>query len=215
MNRYWRELRTVIERHGGAVEKFMGDAVMAVFGIPRVQEDDALRAVRAAAEIRERLPAVAAEVGVALTFRTAVNTGLVLVGDGANLAIGDAINVAARLEQIAGSRARFCSAKRRCAWCATPCEVESLEPLVLKGKSEPVAGVSAGARRSGGVRALRAAWTCRWSVASVSWVWFARRGSVRSTSPGAICSRCWARPGWGSRGWSQSCLPSSATRPRC
>ena len=85
MNRYWREVRTVIERHGGTVEKFIGDAVMAVFGIPRVREDDALRAVRAAAEIRERLPAVAEEVGVALTFRTAVNTGLVLVGDGENL----------------------------------------------------------------------------------------------------------------------------------
>ena len=63
MNRYFRELRATIERHGGTVEKFVGDAVMAVFGIPRVREDDALRAVRAAAEIRERLPAVAEEAG--------------------------------------------------------------------------------------------------------------------------------------------------------
>ena len=59
MNRYFAEIRATIERHGGTVEKFIGDAVMAVFGIPRVHEDDALRAVRAAAEIRERLPAVA------------------------------------------------------------------------------------------------------------------------------------------------------------
>ena len=91
MNGYWRELRSVIERHGGTVDKFIGDAVMAVFGIPRVHQDDALRAVRAAAEIRERLPAVAEDVGVALSFRTAVNTGLVLVGEGENLAIGDAV----------------------------------------------------------------------------------------------------------------------------
>ena len=137
MNRYWRELRTVIERHGGAVEKFMGDAVMAVFGIPRVQEDDALRAVRAAAEIRDRLPAVAAEVGVTLTFRTAVNTGLVLVGDGANLVIGDAINVAARLEQIAAP-GEILLGEDTFLLVRDAVEVESLEPLVLKGKSEPV-----------------------------------------------------------------------------
>ena len=74
---------------------------MAVFGIPRVHEDDALRAVRAAAEIRARLPGVAAEVGVALRFRTGVNTGAVLMAEGENIAIGDAVNVAARLEQAA------------------------------------------------------------------------------------------------------------------
>ena len=55
MGRYFAEMRTIIERHGGTVEKFIGDAVMAVFGIPQLHEDDALRAVRAAAEIRERL----------------------------------------------------------------------------------------------------------------------------------------------------------------
>src|SRR5579864_291429 len=78
LSRYFAVMREVIERHGGTVEKFIGDVVMAVFGIPRVHEDDALRAVRAAAEIRERLPAVAQEVGVELRFRTGVNTGPVL-----------------------------------------------------------------------------------------------------------------------------------------
>jgi class 3 adenylate cyclase len=53
MSRYHRELRTILERHGGTVEKFVGDAAMAVFGLPQVHEDDALRAVRAAEEIRE------------------------------------------------------------------------------------------------------------------------------------------------------------------
>ena len=99
--KYFGELRSVIERHGGTVEKFRGDAVMALFGVPQVQEDDGLRAVRAAAEIRERLPAIADEIGVELRFRTGVNTGPVLMAEGENLAIGDAINVAARLEQAA------------------------------------------------------------------------------------------------------------------
>ena len=82
MRRYFDEIEAVVTRHGGTVEKFVGDAAMAVFGIPQVHEDDALRAVRAAAEIRERLPAVAAELGVELSFRTGVNTGEVVVGAG-------------------------------------------------------------------------------------------------------------------------------------
>src|ERR1700747_2064802 len=94
-------MSAVMERHGGTVEKFIGDAVMAVFGIPQVHEEDALRAVRAAAEIRARLPALDADVDVALRFRTGINTGPVLMGEGENLAIGDAVNIAARLEQAA------------------------------------------------------------------------------------------------------------------
>jgi len=118
LNRYFAEIRATIERHGGTVEKFIGDAVMAVFGIPQVHEDDALRAVRAAAEIRERLPAVADEVGVRLRFRTGVNTGPVLMGEGENLAIGDAVNVAARLEQAA-EPGRSSSVKQPWSWSAT------------------------------------------------------------------------------------------------
>ena len=137
MNRYFAEIRATIERHGGTVEKFIGDAVMAVFGIPRVQEDDALRAVRAAAEIRERLPAIAAEVGVELKFRTGVNTGAVLTGEGENLAIGDAINVAARLEQAAAPGEIVLGADTL-ALVRDAVEVQTLEPLSLKGKSEPV-----------------------------------------------------------------------------
>jgi class 3 adenylate cyclase/tetratricopeptide (TPR) repeat protein len=137
MNRYFEEMRATIERHGGTVEKFIGDAVMAVFGIPRVHEDDALRAVRAAAEIRERLPAVAAEVGVTLRFRTGVNTGTVLMGEGENLAIGDAVNVAARLEQAAQPGEIVLGADTLLQ-VRDAVEVEPLEPLALKGKSERV-----------------------------------------------------------------------------
>jgi class 3 adenylate cyclase len=137
MNRYFADIRATIERHGGTVEKFIGDAVMAVFGIPRVEEDDALRAVRAAAEIRDRLPAIAAEAGVALRFRTGVNTGPVLVGEGENLAIGDAVNVAARLEQAAAP-GEIVLGYETLRLVRDAVEVEELEPLALKGKSEPV-----------------------------------------------------------------------------
>ena len=137
MNRYFEELRATIERHGGTVEKFIGDAVMAVFGIPTVHEDDALRAIRAAAEIRDRLPTLAEEVGVALRFRTGINTGPVLTGQGEALAIGDAVNVAARLEQTAGEGEIVIGAETL-ALVRDAVEVEPLEPLALKGKSERV-----------------------------------------------------------------------------
>jgi class 3 adenylate cyclase/tetratricopeptide (TPR) repeat protein len=138
LNRYFAEIRAIIERHGGTVEKFIGDAVMAVFGIPRVQEDDALRAVRAAAEIRERLPAVASEVNVALRFRTGINTGHVLMGEGESIAIGDAINVAARLEQTA-EPGEIVIGEETLRLVRDAVEVAELGPLELKGKSEPVA----------------------------------------------------------------------------
>jgi class 3 adenylate cyclase len=133
-NRYFGELRAVIERHGGTVEKFSGDAVMAVFGIPRVHEDDALRAVRAAAEIRERLPVVAEEVGVALTFRTGLNTGVVLSAEAENVAIGDAVNVAARLEQAAAP-GEILLGEETLRLVRDAVQVQPLDPLVLKGKS--------------------------------------------------------------------------------
>ncbi len=137
MNRYFAEIRATIERHGGTVEKFIGDAVMAVFGIPRVHEDDALRAVRAAAEIRDRLPGVALDTGVALRFRTGINTGPVLMGEGENLAVGDAVNVAARLEQAA-EPGEIVLGVETLRLVRDAVEVEALQPLLLKGKSEPV-----------------------------------------------------------------------------
>src|SRR5438270_488229 len=137
MSRYFKEIRATIERHGGTVEKFIGDAVMAVFGIPRLHEDDALRAVRAAAEIRERLPAVGEAVGMALRFRTGVNTGMVFTGEGESLAVGDAVNVAARLEQAAEPGEILLGAETL-RLVADRIEAEALAPLSMKGKSEPV-----------------------------------------------------------------------------
>src|SRR2546429_3340501 len=88
-------MKAIVERHGGSVEKFIGDAVMAVFGVPVVHEDDALRACRAAVEMRDALP----ELGI--RGRIGVNTGEVVTGTEERLATGDAVNVAARLEQAA------------------------------------------------------------------------------------------------------------------
>src|SRR2546421_2390592 len=108
MNRYFAEMRQVLEDHGGRVEKYIGDAVMAVFGLPRLHEDDALRAVRAAHGMKQALERLNDELdrvwGVRLENRTGVNTGEVVAGDptaGQRLVVGDAVNVAARLEQAA------------------------------------------------------------------------------------------------------------------
>jgi class 3 adenylate cyclase len=132
MRRYFDDLRTIIERHGGTVEKFVGDAVMAVFGIPVSHEDDALRAVRAASEMR----AAIAEHG--LEARIGVNTGEVVVGgEGDTLVTGDAVNVAARLEQAAGSGEIFIGAETRLL-VRDAVLAEAVEPLVLKGKAGPV-----------------------------------------------------------------------------
>ena len=108
MSRYFETVAGVVTHHGGSVEKYIGDAVMAVFGIPALHEDDALRAVRAAAEVRGELGRLNAELetvwGVRLAVRTGVNTGEVIAGASSAenaLVTGDAVNVAARLEQVA------------------------------------------------------------------------------------------------------------------
>jgi class 3 adenylate cyclase/tetratricopeptide (TPR) repeat protein len=137
MRRYFDEIGAVIARHGGTVEKFVGDAAMAVFGIPRVREDDALRAVRAADEIRNALPVVASELGVELAFRTGVNTGEVMVGDGQTLATGDAVNVAARLEQAAAP-GEILIGEPTYRLVRDAVAVEPVEPLTVKGKAEPL-----------------------------------------------------------------------------
>ena len=121
--RYFDAMRVPIERHGGTVEKFIGDAVMAVFGVPQVHEDDAVRAVRAAADMREVLAALNTELdrehGVRLACRIGVNTGGVVAGQGDAVIVGDAVNVAARLEQAAAP-SEISSERRRTASCATP-----------------------------------------------------------------------------------------------
>lgn len=141
---YFETMRAVLERHGGLVEKYIGDAIMAVFGLPRMHEDDALRAVRAAAEMRAALPALndrlAARWGTRLANRTGVNTGEVVAGDpttGQRLATGDVVNVAARLEQAAPPMEVLLGPDTyQLVRDATL--VEAVPPLELKGKAEPM-----------------------------------------------------------------------------
>ena len=106
---YFADARRAIEHHGGTVEKFIGDAVMAVFGVPVAHEDDALRAMRAAVEMRAAVAALGEalerEQGLRLDLRIGLNTGEVYVADvsGAGLVTGNAVNLAKRLEQAAPS----------------------------------------------------------------------------------------------------------------
>ncbi len=133
MRRYFEDLRTILERHGGTVEKFVGDAVMAVFGIPTAHEDDALRAVRAASEMR------AAIAEHELQARIGINTGEVVVGgEGETLVTGDAVNVAARLEQ-ASPHGEILIGSETQLLVRDAVRVEPVEPLELKGKSQSVA----------------------------------------------------------------------------
>ena len=129
--RYFERMKAIVERHGGSVEKFIGDAVMAVFGVPVLHEDDALRAVRAAIEMRDALP----ELG--LQGRIGVMTGEVVTGTQERLATGDAVNVAARLEQAA-QPGEVLVGQSTLDLVRDSADVEPLEPLALKGKAEPV-----------------------------------------------------------------------------
>lgn len=144
MGRYFDEMKAVVEAHEGTVEKFIGDAVMAVFGIPVLHEDDALRAVRAAAEMLERLDSLNEELardwGVRIEVRTGVNTGEVVAGDTAGaqrLATGDAVNVAKRLEEAAPP-GEILIGEPTYRLVRDAVDVEAVEPLEFKGKSERV-----------------------------------------------------------------------------
>ncbi|HKV67532.1 MAG TPA: adenylate/guanylate cyclase domain-containing protein, partial [Gaiellales bacterium] len=144
MGRYFAVMSAAIERHGGTVEKFIGDAVMAVFGLPQAHEDDALRAVRAALDMRVGLDELNADLerhyGVTMANRTGVNTGEVVTDEAAGnqrLATGDAVNVAARLEQAAPAMETLLGALTH-ALVRDAVEAVPVEPLELKGKSERV-----------------------------------------------------------------------------
>ncbi len=144
MTRYFDSMTAVLRRHGGTIEKFIGDAIMAVFGLPRVHEDDAVRAVRAARETQDALATLNDELervyGIRLTNRTGVNTGEVVTGDAATqqrLVTGDTVNTAARLEQAAGPN-EVLIGELTLRLVRDAVTVEPVEPLELKGKAERV-----------------------------------------------------------------------------
>jgi class 3 adenylate cyclase/tetratricopeptide (TPR) repeat protein len=142
LGRWYEEMRIAVERHGGTVEKFIGDAVMAVFGLPRAHEEDALRAVRAALDMQravERLNAsLEARQVPELRIRIGINTGEVVTGDvAATLATGDAVNTAKRLEEAAGGGEILIGAvTERLVRHAS--RLVPLAPVEAKGKSAPV-----------------------------------------------------------------------------
>ncbi|MFN2471041.1 MAG: AAA family ATPase [Gaiellaceae bacterium] len=145
MGRWFTEARAIIERHGGTVEKFIGDEVMAVFGVPLVHEDDALRAVRAASEMREGLRVLneklAPAFGVRLEVRMGVNTGEVVAGDpasGSTFVTGDAVTLAKRLEQAAGP-GEILIGKATYPLVRDAVRAGPLESFRVKGKAKPVA----------------------------------------------------------------------------
>jgi class 3 adenylate cyclase/tetratricopeptide (TPR) repeat protein len=143
LGRWFDAAREIIERHGGTVEKFIGDAVMAVFGVPQLHEDDAVRAVRAADELLVRLVELNDELdrqgGVRLHVRVGVNTGEVVTGGGsATLVTGDAVNVAKRLEEAAQAGEVVLGAGTLELVRETG-RFEPLGALPAKGKQEPVA----------------------------------------------------------------------------
>jgi class 3 adenylate cyclase len=143
--RYFNAMAAQITRHGGKIEKYIGDAIMAVFGIPVAHEDDALRAVRAAAGMQAELRRVNADLqaryGVTLGNRTGINTGEVVANDDPKadqkLATGDAVNLAARLEQAAPENEIYLG-QETYRLVRDAVQVEPVEPLELKGKSERI-----------------------------------------------------------------------------
>jgi predicted ATPase/class 3 adenylate cyclase len=143
MTRYFREMKGVLERHGGSVEKFIGDAVLAVFGVPQLHEDDAIRALRAAMEMQDQLRTLNEEFertwGVTLATRTAVNTGEVVAGDpsrGESFVIGDPVNLAARLEQWAPPGETLIG-EATYRLVRDHVVAERVGPIDLKGRAEP------------------------------------------------------------------------------
>jgi class 3 adenylate cyclase/tetratricopeptide (TPR) repeat protein len=132
VTRYFEHAARCIEQHGGTVEKFAGDAVMAAFGVPRTHEDDAERAVRAAFAVLDAVR----ELG--LEARAGVEAGEVVVGETeSTFATGEAVNLAARLQQAAGPGEVLVGPGARRLTAGTVA-VEDVGPLDLRGRAEPV-----------------------------------------------------------------------------
>ncbi len=144
MGRFFALVRAVLAGHGATVETYVGDAVMAVFGIPQLHEDDAVRAVRAAAGITNAVAGLNDELerdlGVRITIRMGINTGIVVTGDpvaARTLVTGDAVNVAARIEQLAPPGHTLLS-EPTYRLVRHVVVAEPVPPLVAKGKTTPV-----------------------------------------------------------------------------
>jgi class 3 adenylate cyclase len=168
MGRIFERISRVIARYEGTIEKFVGDSVMAVFGVPRAHEDDPVRAIRAAREIHALAaafsPQVEKRIGRALAMHSGINTGLVVTGatqrTGTQGLVGDTINLAARLQGVAGADEILVGEETR-RLAAAHFSFQPIEPVTVKGKAAPVSAYKvlsgvpepAAAHRLQGVRA--------------------------------------------------------------
>ena len=143
LDRYFDAMRTVIERHGGTVEKFIGDAVVGAFGVPEAHEDDALRAVRAALEMREAAAELDGDIDdpeVRMLVRIAIDSGEAFADEAAatqGRIVADAFNTAARLQAAAAPGDILVSAAAE-PMLRGRVELAPLDPIGVKGKAEPV-----------------------------------------------------------------------------
>jgi class 3 adenylate cyclase len=137
LERYFSDMRSAIERHGGRVEKFIGDAVSAVFGVPNTHEDDALRAVRAGMDMQDRIRALNEAAPIPLAARIGITTGEVLVPAAGTPIVGDTMNTASRLQSGAPPGSVLIGEP---TWRLARHAVvaDEVEPLHAKGKVEPV-----------------------------------------------------------------------------
>ena len=140
------EISKVIDRYEGFVEKFVGDAVMALFGVPKAHEDDPIRAIKVAREIHELVEAFSPEaekrIGQPISMHTGINTGLVVTGKvdkekGTHGVSGDTINLASRLSSLA-NESEILVGPDTYRQAEGHFTFESLEPTTVKGKAEPI-----------------------------------------------------------------------------
>jgi class 3 adenylate cyclase len=139
MTRYYERMKEVAETHGGMVEKFIGDAVMVVFGVPRLHDDDAERAVRCGLAMQEAMAELSQELQIELTVRVGINSGEAVVrsGDDGQFIVGDAVNVAARLQQNAEAGEVIAGPLTEQLTRAAVA-YERRAPILAKGKTAPL-----------------------------------------------------------------------------
>ena len=140
MGSYFERMKAIAETHGGTVEKFIGDAVMVVFGVPLLHDDDAERAVRAALAMRDSMDGLNDELGVSLAARVGVNSGEAVAGASADrqfIVTGDAVNVAARLQQGA-EMGEVVVGPLTESLTRSAIEYAPRDPVVAKGKADPI-----------------------------------------------------------------------------
>lgn len=146
MSRIFGEIAQVVMKYEGFIEKFAGDAVMALFGVPKGHEDDPVRAIRAAKEIHDLVattsPELEKRIGLPFSMHTGINTGLVVTGKmdmekGTHGVSGDTINLASRLSGLAKA-GKILVGPETYRQAEGYFSFESLEPATVKGKAEPI-----------------------------------------------------------------------------